>query len=178
LAVKKAVGLAPSDQVKDPYDFLVPPPAPKGSVSIAGRVDVALKSHISHVIASQKFPFKNESDLVRAAVYRFMDRDIAPFLDQNIQDDFRRMQEVIRQNQAIARVNAIREFCAITRKSIETLMGDGAKEAAVQVYLNAEDYAEKSNEPLRTKVLDYLRTNIELNEVIRLAEDWKAVKAA
>jgi hypothetical protein len=171
------VPLSPSSQVSDAYNYAVPPPAPKNSVPVSGRVDIATKSRISHIVASQKFLFKNESDLVRAAVHWFLDQVITNGMDKRFQDDVKQASALIRQQQQILRANSARDFCAATRRTIESLMGEGNTEAAVQVYVDAENHAERWNEPMRTRTLEYLHGNIELAEVRRHVENWRSVQA-
>ena len=154
-------------KASDPYDFLVPAPASKTSLSVAGRVDAALKRQMAQVLASHRFPYKNESDLVRAAVFWFMARVVAPHLDKPVQDEVRLSVELVHQAQQIARLNNATDFCQRTRQAIEVLMWEGAHDEATAAYRRAETFATTTREPFRSRVLNYLHTNIQLEAVRR-----------
>lgn len=159
------LSLAPSDQVSDPYDFVVPPPAGK-SAPVSSRVDIEMKGRISALLARQIFRYRNESDFVRAAIHFFMDEKIAPRMDKNWQSDLQRTVLEVESQQQIARNQDALKFCQDTRRNLMTCLDNEALDAAITIFENAIAHAERhSTAVFRRKVLDYLQNNIEFEKI-------------
>lgn len=169
---KRAVSTKPSKQTKDPSQFYVAPPKTSDSAPIgAYRVSAAVKARVQQIVQSRRFPqFKTESDMSRAGIHFLLEHVFGPNMDREFRDEMQEEEFFLAAARSAARVQDSERFCRETRKALEGLMRSGETQQSKELFIRAWRLAQQRTDPFRTRVLTYLRDNLELARVRELID--------
>lgn len=174
----KLVSADPADFSADPDDFYVPSPGRDG-VPIATRVTYETVETITNIVQSGKLRYRNNGDFVRAAIHRFIERDIAPKMGKRFQCDIRLSAQLARNAMQLERLADFEKTLAKVRSSLLVMARtDVFAEDMVDLWDQAMVTARRMNRRGYQKLIeDKLNNDPELAAARKIIQDYKATHA-
>lgn len=167
---RRRVSLSARHLAIHPTDLYVHPPKDGKTVSL--RIDGTLKHQIDTVVASKKLDYDTAGDLMRAALHLFVEKVIAPRMDEGFARDVQLLSSSIRNQQRLRRVNNVMRLVEEHASTIKQLQKSGAKDLALESFDDLIATIEEHPEPMRTVGLRAIAANSTFTRVA-LARGWE-----